>query len=102
MGYYTDYEIEVLNGDPDEVVRAAIKELSGYGGWQGDELHDVKWYSSQKDCLTVSKQFPDKLIQCTGVGEETGDVWVEYYLNGKSQYEKAKITFPDFDKNKLK
>jgi hypothetical protein len=36
-----------------------------------------------------------------GYGEEQGDMWHEYYLNGKMQRVNAEIIFADFDKTKL-
>ena len=102
MGYYTDYTVEVENGDPFGEVLGAIKEQSCYGCWHNNQLYEVKWYEHHKDVSEVSKTFPDKLIVIGGEGEESGDIWREYFLNGKSQYVKAKLTFEAFDKNKLK
>jgi len=34
-------------------------------------------------------------------GEDSEDLWVEYYLNGKMQREKAVISYEPFDENKL-
>ncbi|CAM0055225.1 hypothetical protein VPHK460_0175 [Vibrio phage K460] len=102
MGYYTDYTVEVENGDPFEEVLDAIKEQSDYSGWDGNELRDVKWYRYRDDVKYISRRFPDKLIVVSGEGEESGDVWREYFLDGKSHCVKAKFAFEDFDKNKLK
>tara|TARA_R110002020_G_scaffold49068_1_gene140010 strand:+ start:355 stop:663 length:309 start_codon:yes stop_codon:yes gene_type:complete len=102
MGYYTDYTVEVENGDPFDRVLDAIKEKSFYSSWVGNALEGEKWYSQSDDVKAVSEVYPDKLIVVSGEGEESGDIWREYFLNGKSQYVKAKLTFEDFDKNKLK
>jgi hypothetical protein len=37
----------------------------------------------------------------SGEGEESGDIWKMYALNGKYQMEKAVITIGAFDVNKL-
>lgn len=50
----------------------------------------------------VSTMFPDELLTISGVGEESGDIWKAYFLNGKAQICQAQIIFEDFDKNKLK
>ena len=49
-----------------------------------------------------SKLFPIALFSLSGEGEEQGDIWVEYYQNGKMQEAMAKITYEEFDVNKLK
>ena len=102
MGYYTDYTVEVENGDPFGEVLETVKEQSGYGCWHNNQLNGVKWYEHRKDVKAVSEKFPNKLIVVTGEGEESGDIWREYFLNGKSQHVKAKLSFEDLDKNKLK
>ena len=41
------------------------------------------------------------ILSLYGNGEEDGDMWVEYFMNGKVQTEKAVITYADFDPKKL-
>ncbi len=48
------------------------------------------------------KLFPDILFQLNGAGEESGDIWVKYYKNGKSQESRLNIELDEFDPNKLK
>jgi len=45
---------------------------------------------------------PRVLLTLNGEGEESGDIWVKYYLNGKMQYEHSKIVLGPFDPSKLK
>lgn len=59
----------------------------------------LKWYNHRADMKKISIKFPDILFILTGHGEQPGDLWREYHLNGKVQYEKAK--FDDFDERKL-
>jgi hypothetical protein len=49
----------------------------------------------------VSKHYPDLVFKLSGEGEESGDVWVEYYKNGKMQRCSTKITFDEYDESKL-
>jgi hypothetical protein len=60
--------------------------------------------SSQFDTDSIremSLQFPDVLFTLSGEGEEGGDLWRAYYLNGKMQREEAVVTFGEFDPEKL-
>lgn len=96
MGYYTDYDI---SGNPPEVQEAIIK-LSDYN-WEDSGRLNAKWYGHEADCLQVSKQFPEVVIEVSGEGEESGDIWKAYYLNGKTYRAEAKITFEEFNVIKL-
>lgn len=67
----------------------------------GDTRETSKWYYHQEDLVKFSVQYPTWLFTLKGEGEEAGDVWLLYVLNGKKQLAKAKITFDSFDINKL-
>ena len=60
-----------------------------------------KWYEHTEDMLRVSKKYPNVIFSLYGNGEENGDMWVEYFMNGKVQTERAVITYADFDPEKL-
>jgi hypothetical protein len=60
-----------------------------------------KWYEHTEDMCRVSKKYPNVIFSLYGNGEENGDMWVEYFMNGKFQVEKASITYADFDPEKL-
>lgn len=92
MGYYTRFEISTQPAS-DEVVDA-VKEISGYQYVFDDEC---KWYDHEDNCKTVSKMYPEVLIELSGEGEESGDIWKKYFLNGKMQICKAMLTFPKFN-----
>lgn len=96
MGYYTRYEISTQ--PPSDSVEDAIKEASGYSNPFDD---NCKWYDHEENCIAVSKMYPDVLIELSGEGEESGDNWRKYFLNGKMQVCKAKIIIPPFDPTKL-
>lgn len=67
-----------------------------------DEWDSCKWYDHEKDMRKVSAAFPSILFQLDGEGEESGDIWREWYLGGKMQREKVEIKFNPFDPDKLK
>lgn len=58
---------------------------------RGDSQESCKWYEHESDMKAMSAVFPDVLFKLHGEGEESGDIWNAYYLNGKSQKKKARI-----------
>lgn len=99
MGYYTDFD---FSNNSQEVINA-IHEIADYPIYgTGGKIQGAKWYDNEKDCLEVSKKFPDQVIVVQGEGEEAGDIWMAYYKNGKSFKAEAVITFELFDESKLK
>ncbi len=86
MGYYTMFEFE---NTPQRVVDR-LKEVSGYS------FQDTcKWYDHEKHIAQVSREFPHVLITVYGEGEESGDLWKLYALNGEIQRYAATIIYPD-------
>lgn len=59
------------------------------------------WYEHEKDMRAMSEKFADVLFTLRGEGEEGGDIWVKYFLNGKMQVAQAKFVIDDFDESKL-
>lgn len=72
-------------------------ELPGLD-WEQDSC---KWYSRTEDMAAISKAVPTVLFKIHCEGEEPGDLWDEYYLNGKAQECFAEIVYPPFDPSKL-
>lgn len=113
MGYYTQYSLEIeyfnppknINSDElktlvNQVLPLIESELSEISGYDVHLFEDtLKWYDHEEDTKKISKKYPDFLFKLKGHGEEAGDVWLKYFLNGKMQ--KAKITFEEFDPQKL-
>ena len=61
----------------------------------------TKWHESTKNLKTFSKNYPSYLFILSGEGEDTGDLWKTYFINGKHQISQAIITYPEFDINKF-
>ena len=98
MGYYTNHELTVSD---DKILdhKKAIEIESGCAGlFEGERC---KWYGHRGDMLVYSKEYPGVVFTLKGEGEESGDIWVEYYKGGKMQQCKAKITFDEFYESKL-
>lgn len=123
MGYYTRHELEIMTDVEDNVV----KEIEEYIAkrdlvWQINELNNSsklkfidedgepiwlsgeprKWYDSTEDMQRMSTKFKDVLFKLHGEGEDSGDLWNEYHLNGKYQYCQAEMVYPEYDFNKLR
>jgi hypothetical protein len=99
MGYLTSYKLEIIEGyDFVTDYKKEIGEESGYG-----DPFDVycKWYQHETDMRAYSKKHPKTLFKLSGVGEENGDLWHEYYLKGKMQRVQAEIVFANYDASKL-
>ena len=103
MGYYTRHQLEVIKGDENliselreysEEARFSIESNGGLG-------EGCKWYEHQKDLKEFSMMHPNALFKLSGKGEESGDIWHEYYQNGKMQLCKAQIVFADFNADLL-
>lgn len=62
---------------------------------------DGRWYEHEKDMREISSRYPHIFFTLTGEGEESGDLWKKYFLNGKCQVAKAAIVIAPFDPEKL-
>ena len=100
MGYYTTHKLEIISGN-DNVTDYCqeIGELSGYGDGLFDD--EVKWYDHEKHMREYSSKYPSTLFLLSGIGEESGDCWREYYQNGKMQRIKASIVLDSFHLSNL-
>ncbi len=99
MGYQTRYDLSDNSADVVELASDISEyDLSCMGFGISD---DIKWYDHDRDMKKVSEAFPDTLITLRGEGEDSGDIWTTYYLNGKMQRCKAVIAFEEFNPEKL-
>lgn len=108
MGYYTIFKLSVKDSEITDDIK---KELSIINREYFDDIHyvneliegwlEAKWYEYERDVKILSLKFPNTVFILEGKGEENDDMWVAYFMNGKVQYEKAKITYNSFDPNKL-
>jgi hypothetical protein len=85
MGYYTRYQVSVVDGleatFPDH--EKNLGELTGYGPSMFEET--IKWYSFEEDMRAYSKTYPQLVFRLSGRGEEDNDVWVKWFKDGEMQ-----------------
>jgi hypothetical protein len=79
-------------------VKSVITSVVGYNPLEDE----TKWYEHEEHMRKISLQYPDVIFELRGEGEESGDIWVKYFVNGKMQLCAAKIVFEEFDEKKLK
>jgi hypothetical protein len=114
MGYYTNYslEYEILEeteeGKTSSTEERLVEEMNSEDACQYGSLMlfvregvDCKWYEHDEEMKPLSAKFPTVLFTLKGEGEESGDLWVKYYLAGKSQMCQGITAFEPFDKEKL-
>lgn len=121
MGYYTRYDLEVeeqtvmkpvegvdANGMPATIfvketydVERFKRELSDIAGYKHIFGDDVTWYDHEKDMRGYSRKYPEVVFKLIGKGEESGDLWIKYFKNGKMQSCKARIVYDPFDEKKM-
>lgn len=110
MGYYTNYTLEIIEGNTtvQEFYEFIIEKYGeGVGLYyavdeHGETTTETKWYTHREDMIEYSRYFPYTVFCLTGFGEENEDVWKEYYKGGKFQHSPAKMTFESYDENKLR
>lgn len=122
MGYYTNYELKteekvnietfldfIDSIDAAYIFSDSIEELrndlaSGIkeAKIDMDTNESFKWHEHDDDMKQVSQKNHGIVFTLYGEGEEAGDLWVNYYKNGKVQHECARIIYPEFDETKLK
>lgn len=104
MGYCTRHELSVLKGDQTliEQLISENEEARFAVDANGDTRGGTKWYDHQEHLKAFSEKHPEALFLLDGEGDDSADIWIEYYQGGKMQVCKGKIVFPDFNPVLLK
>jgi hypothetical protein len=97
MGYQTDFQLTF--DATDDVVAEVFSALEKISRYRFDDwyLYGAKWYDHDRDMKTLSLAYPDILFTLEGKGDESDDLWISYYQNGKSQHCQAEIVYPEYD-----
>jgi len=116
MGYFTRHRLVVhapkgeavseskLVGQIIAELRACSEDakyaLSADGNTSNERYY--MWFEHEDDLRIFSKRYPEVLFELHGEGEESGDLWIQYYKNGKMQTCKVVMTYPPYDEKMLK
>lgn len=68
----------------------------------GSTSDSAKWYDYNENMIAMSEQFPNVLFKLHGEGEDSGDIWDTYYLNGQFQQQKARVMIDACDPKQWK
>lgn len=103
MGYYTSFRITLEPENPRilEDLRESYIDAKYAFTEEGDAREEMKWYNFTVNMIEFSNKYPNTLFIVNGQGEETEDIWVQYFKYGKTQYCPARISFDNYDENKL-
>lgn len=107
MGYHTHFNLKLEGAEKHQLLSlpSIFKEITEYtlevSGIDSFSLYG-KWYSWEEDLVKISNRLPGVTIILDGEGEDAGDIWRAWAKDGKTYREKAKISFPKFNPNKLK
>jgi len=104
MGYETSFKLSAeVNLDTEEFTES-LSSISDYDWWDfyDDKFQlDAKWYDYDKHMKDISKEFGSTLFKLEGEGEESGDVWIAYYKDGKGHTYRPEVIFPEFKEEDL-
>lgn len=92
------------NGSDEQVAAVILSDREKFYALEADgsSSDSVKWYEHEEVMRKMSKDVRGLLFKLHGEGEETGDIWDKYFLNGKMQICKAQVVIPTFDEKLLK
>ncbi|MBG9520248.1 MULTISPECIES: hypothetical protein [Bacillus cereus group] len=112
MGYCTFYTLDAKNADISNVLRDLREKMEADSldfhtdifyavTISGEYCDETKWYNHETEMSAISRLYPDVIFELSGEGEGSGDLWRDYYKNGKIQRCPAKITYDEYDESKL-
>ena len=97
MGYLTCYTLNKVKGSDEDYEKFLneLQKVSGYDFHGIDNCQEGTWYDHEKHMLKVSKKFPDLIVELSGDGENSDDVWAMRFQGGRSE----SVGYYDVDAN---
>ena len=105
MFYYVRYSLR-YNGihetnAPVQSVRTIFKGAYDAFDPNGDSIQSAYWPSHEEALKKASIKYPDGVFILKGEGDDSLDIWVKYFKNGKMKKDNAIVTFPKFNEVEL-
>ena len=96
MGYYTTYSLTLEEGPREQFQRMLedIDAMMGDNEMSSFESINAKWYSYETDIKQLSLKYPDIIFRVNGDGEDSDDLWQDFWHNGKRFSER--VRFADY------
>ena len=91
MGYYTQYVFTLEEG-PEEQYRSMTREIDGILSCDDLSLYEsvyAKWYDYEEDMERLSRAYPEITVRVNGDGEDSDDLWQDFWHAGKCFSEKV-------------
>ena len=85
MEYLTTFSFNLVNG-PEEQYNKLLKdieEITGIKDVSEYESLSAKWYDADEDLKQLSKKYPDITFSVWGDGEDSEDVWQQFWHAGE-------------------
>lgn len=99
MAYLSRYKITAEDRRPsvEQVMDELLDECT-----EAPICHEdaVKWYNWKEDMESISRFNPGILFKVIRTGEDSGDLEVGYFLDGRYQGGKAEMRLPEVDEEK--
>jgi hypothetical protein len=97
MGYYTRFTLSTVTNYDGNDYKELLVETLDFSPFSDS----CKWYDHELDMIGFSEAYPKTVFKLEGEGEDSGDLWVKYFKNGRMQKCQAKIVYDEFDESKL-
>lgn len=98
MGYYSNFELDIIAGDDPTATPEFLdlfEKVTSYSF--AHQLWEIKWYDSIKDMCIISKNYPRTIFSLSHEGEESGDIGIHYFHNGNYTGGQAQLIYPNFN-----
>lgn len=99
MGYQTDFKV---SSEPAvSMLDKILKEETEYDFEDGRSTDSIKWYDHAEDMKRISLQIPNTLFTVDGNGEENGDIWRNFFKDGKMGGGLAELVYPEYNPEEM-
>lgn len=97
MSYYTTFSLNAIGGDWNVIEQFRMQNAEAYNAIDndGETVNQRQWRRWREDMIEFSELHPQTLFELRGFGEEDGDIWRAFFLNGQSERQDAMIVYDD-------